>query len=260
MDSSMISWVRWGCLTCLNRIPVISVLVFGQAPVFKYDFEAWFPLQKAPISVGFMWFDPRNFRMATWYGMLPWYSCTTCRPLGSPVFCSKQLRVWQAPERAKALRGRRVLELGSGLGHLGHGLARPVVGENHWKPAQFVVWRPQLTHLAGRSNIRWWSLVPLNHNISQPIVADDSWRVEPSCHGRHFKVGLDLCGAFVPGSDAQFNFGSSHQICLAHAMAVFCSIQLSPVQTWCWESAMPHQRTHMTHLQIPLIESQWKSA
>lgn len=30
----------------------------------------------------------------------------------------------QAPERGKALRGKRVLELGSGLGHLGHGLAR----------------------------------------------------------------------------------------------------------------------------------------
>lgn len=33
------------------------------------------------------------------------------------------LQYLQAPERASKLRGRRVLELGSGLGHLGHGLA-----------------------------------------------------------------------------------------------------------------------------------------
>lgn len=34
------------------------------------------------------------------------------------------LRYLQAPPRAGQFRGRRVLELGSGLGHLGHGLAR----------------------------------------------------------------------------------------------------------------------------------------
>mmetsp|Transcript_67100 Transcript_67100/g.148859 ORF Transcript_67100/g.148859 Transcript_67100/m.148859 type:complete len:212 (-) Transcript_67100:77-712(-) len=34
------------------------------------------------------------------------------------------LKYLQEPERARQLRGRRVLELGSGLGHLGHGLAR----------------------------------------------------------------------------------------------------------------------------------------
>jgi len=34
------------------------------------------------------------------------------------------LHYLQAPERARGIRGKRVLELGSGLGHLGHGLAR----------------------------------------------------------------------------------------------------------------------------------------
>jgi 2-polyprenyl-3-methyl-5-hydroxy-6-metoxy-1,4-benzoquinol methylase len=48
----------------------------------------------------------------------------------NPIFHGKIHYKWpvscghEAPERGKALRGKRVLELGSGLGHLGHGLAR----------------------------------------------------------------------------------------------------------------------------------------
>lgn len=48
------------------------------------------------------------------------------RPDGSFIWNASLvlMRYLQAPERAQRLRGRRVLELGSGLGHLGHGLAR----------------------------------------------------------------------------------------------------------------------------------------
>ncbi|CAJ1332904.1 unnamed protein product [Effrenium voratum] len=60
----------------------------AQAPHFKYDFEE--------------------------------------RPDGSFIWHASLvlLHYLQAPERARQFRGRRVLELGSGLGHLGHGLAR----------------------------------------------------------------------------------------------------------------------------------------
>mmetsp|Transcript_122651 Transcript_122651/g.308369 ORF Transcript_122651/g.308369 Transcript_122651/m.308369 type:complete len:260 (-) Transcript_122651:111-890(-) len=56
--------------------------------------------------------------------------CFTCdfeeRPDGTFIWNASLvlLRYLQAPERVARLRGRRVLELGSGLGHLGHGLAR----------------------------------------------------------------------------------------------------------------------------------------